>query len=176
MYAFSLCTSVAVLLRICVQKANRDSTDVWEIPYQDIEIGPKIGSGSFGTVYKGKWHGESFEMCVGSRRSADQEQLTHSHAFVRTHPGSQAVHSKNLGVSIHYTCTCISAQCKCVPETKPDILVLGRSKHVHVYCACINITLQLKYICRLVPIGELLLILGISHSLLVISHTHNVMF
>ena len=43
----------------CVlQKAHRDSTDVWEIPYQDIEIGPKIGSGSFGTVYKGKWHGK----------------------------------------------------------------------------------------------------------------------
>lgn len=36
---------------------NRDSTDVWEIPFQDIEIGPKIGSGSFGTVYRGVWHG-----------------------------------------------------------------------------------------------------------------------
>ena len=31
---------------------------MWEIPYQDIEIGNKIGSGSFGTVFKGKWHGE----------------------------------------------------------------------------------------------------------------------
>ncbi|KAL5474447.1 hypothetical protein EMCRGX_G026395, partial [Ephydatia muelleri] len=36
---------------------NRDSTEVWEIPCHEIEIGPKIGSGSFGTVYKGKWHG-----------------------------------------------------------------------------------------------------------------------
>ena len=45
---------------MCLQKAHRDSTDVWEIPYQDIEIGPKIGSGSFGTVYKGKWHGEFY--------------------------------------------------------------------------------------------------------------------
>ena len=41
-----------------LQKSNRDSTDVWEIPYQDIEIGNKIGSGSFGTVFKGKWHGK----------------------------------------------------------------------------------------------------------------------
>ncbi len=41
-----------------MQKVNRDSTDVWEIPYQDIEIGNKIGSGSFGTVFKGKWHGK----------------------------------------------------------------------------------------------------------------------
>lgn len=40
-----------------LQKMHRDSTDVWEIPYTDIEIGPKIGSGSFGTVFKGKWHG-----------------------------------------------------------------------------------------------------------------------
>ncbi len=46
-------------LMLVLQKAHRDSTDVWEIPYQDIEIGPKIGSGSFGTVYKGKWHGEA---------------------------------------------------------------------------------------------------------------------
>ena len=37
---------------------------MWEIPYQDIEIGPKIGSGSFGTVYKGKWHGECVCVCV----------------------------------------------------------------------------------------------------------------
>ena len=36
------------------QKMHRDSTDVWEIPYMDIEIGAKIGSGSFGTVYKAK--------------------------------------------------------------------------------------------------------------------------
>ena len=48
-----------IFVLLCVlQKAHRDSTDVWEIPYQDIEIGPKIGSGSFGTVYRGKWHGE----------------------------------------------------------------------------------------------------------------------
>ena len=39
------------------QKTHRDSTDEWEIPYQDIQIDEKIGSGSFGTVYKGKWHG-----------------------------------------------------------------------------------------------------------------------
>ena len=40
-----------------LQKTHRDSTDEWEIPYQDIQIDEKIGSGSFGTVYKGKWHG-----------------------------------------------------------------------------------------------------------------------
>lgn len=50
-----------IMCYVCMQKVHRDSGDVWEIPYQDIEIGPKIGSGSFGTVYKGKWHGESFK-------------------------------------------------------------------------------------------------------------------
>ena len=35
---------------------------MWEIPYQDIEIGNKIGSGSFGTVFKGKWHGKVWLM------------------------------------------------------------------------------------------------------------------
>lgn len=55
----SLLNVILLVLALCVlQKAHRDSTDVWEIPYQDIEIGPKIGSGSFGTVYKGKWHGK----------------------------------------------------------------------------------------------------------------------
>lgn len=52
---FCVCT----VCMYCQQKVHRDSTDVWEIPYKDVEIGPKIGSGSFGTVYKGKWHGKS---------------------------------------------------------------------------------------------------------------------
>jgi B-Raf proto-oncogene serine/threonine-protein kinase len=30
----------------------------WEIQYGKIHIGEKIGSGSFGTVYKGEWHGD----------------------------------------------------------------------------------------------------------------------
>ena len=29
----------------------------WEIPYEQIELGERIGAGSFGTVYKGQWHG-----------------------------------------------------------------------------------------------------------------------
>ncbi|XP_047118079.1 raf homolog serine/threonine-protein kinase Raf [Schistocerca piceifrons] len=35
----------------------RESIEDWEIPADEILIGPRIGSGSFGTVYKGHWHG-----------------------------------------------------------------------------------------------------------------------
>lgn len=37
---------------------RRDSSDDWEIPEGQITLGQRIGSGSFGTVFKGKWHGE----------------------------------------------------------------------------------------------------------------------
>lgn len=41
---------------------RRDSSDDWEIPEGQITLGQRIGSGSFGTVFKGKWHGKIF--CV----------------------------------------------------------------------------------------------------------------
>lgn len=45
----------------CEQKTlgRRDSSDDWEIPEGQITLGQRIGSGSFGTVFKGKWHGET---------------------------------------------------------------------------------------------------------------------
>ncbi|GAA52036.1 serine/threonine-protein kinase-transforming protein Rmil [Clonorchis sinensis] len=38
-------------------RARRDSNEEWEIPTAEITKGPRIGSGSFGTVFKGYWHG-----------------------------------------------------------------------------------------------------------------------
>ncbi|KDR12291.1 Raf-like protein serine/threonine-protein kinase phl, partial [Zootermopsis nevadensis] len=38
-------------------RTPRESIEDWEIPADEILIGPRIGSGSFGTVYKGHWHG-----------------------------------------------------------------------------------------------------------------------
>lgn len=38
-------------------RASRESIEDWEIPAEEILIGPRIGSGSFGTVYRGHWHG-----------------------------------------------------------------------------------------------------------------------
>ncbi|XP_032675101.1 raf homolog serine/threonine-protein kinase Raf [Odontomachus brunneus] len=37
--------------------APRESIEDWEIPAEEILIGSRIGSGSFGTVYKAHWHG-----------------------------------------------------------------------------------------------------------------------
>ncbi|XP_033212779.1 raf homolog serine/threonine-protein kinase Raf-like [Belonocnema kinseyi] len=37
--------------------ATRESIEYWEIPADEILVGPRIGSGSFGTVYKAHWHG-----------------------------------------------------------------------------------------------------------------------
>ncbi|XP_070558828.1 serine/threonine-protein kinase B-raf-like isoform X12 [Ptychodera flava] len=44
-------------VRIRRNRHRRDSNDDWEIPANEIVIGPRIGSGSFGTVYRGQWHG-----------------------------------------------------------------------------------------------------------------------
>ncbi len=40
-----------------LQRSRRDSNEDWEIPADEILMGPRIGSGSFGTVYRGQWHG-----------------------------------------------------------------------------------------------------------------------
>lgn len=36
---------------------GRESIEDWEIMAEQILTGPRIGSGSFGTVYRGHWHG-----------------------------------------------------------------------------------------------------------------------
>uniref|UniRef100_A0A7N6AEH8 non-specific serine/threonine protein kinase n=1 Tax=Anabas testudineus TaxID=64144 RepID=A0A7N6AEH8_ANATE len=45
-------------VRGCKTLGRRDSSDDWEIPEGQITLGQRIGSGSFGTVFKGKWHGD----------------------------------------------------------------------------------------------------------------------
>ena len=38
---------------------HRSSTvDEWIIPYEDLKIQEKIGSGHVANVYRGNWHGE----------------------------------------------------------------------------------------------------------------------
>lgn len=30
----------------------------WEIPWNELKMGEKLGTGHFGTVYSGYWHGD----------------------------------------------------------------------------------------------------------------------
>ncbi|XP_052466430.1 RAF proto-oncogene serine/threonine-protein kinase isoform X2 [Carassius gibelio] len=39
-------------------REKRDSSYYWEIEVTEVVLHSRIGSGSFGTVYKGKWHGD----------------------------------------------------------------------------------------------------------------------
>nr|AAB20707.1 raf protein [Xenopus laevis] len=39
-------------------RGQRDSSYYWEIIASEVMLSSRIGSGSFGTVYKGKWHGD----------------------------------------------------------------------------------------------------------------------
>ena len=50
-------TNTMKLIEIQQVRASRESIEDWEIPADEILIGPRIGSGSFGTVYRGHWHG-----------------------------------------------------------------------------------------------------------------------
>lgn len=36
----------------------RDSSYYWEVHSREVSIQKRIGAGSFGTVFKGKWHGD----------------------------------------------------------------------------------------------------------------------
>ena len=77
------------------QKMHRDSTDVWEIPYMDIEIGAKIGSGSFGTVYKAKWHGKCLQS-LGTNNITSTALSFYVHVFEYTKNRIHMLHKETL--------------------------------------------------------------------------------
>lgn len=47
------------LLDVQRPRDKRDSSYYWEIEASEVFLQSRIGSGSFGTVYKGKWHGRN---------------------------------------------------------------------------------------------------------------------
>lgn len=50
----------AVMLHVMFQHRGgyRDSSYYWEVHSREVTIQKRIGAGSFGTVFKGKWHGD----------------------------------------------------------------------------------------------------------------------
>uniref|UniRef100_A0A8C3U2G7 RAF proto-oncogene serine/threonine-protein kinase n=1 Tax=Catharus ustulatus TaxID=91951 RepID=A0A8C3U2G7_CATUS len=46
------------LPQLAEPRGQRDSSYYWEIEASEVMLSTRIGSGSFGTVYKGKWHGD----------------------------------------------------------------------------------------------------------------------
>ncbi|VDL85841.1 unnamed protein product, partial [Schistocephalus solidus] len=50
-------TSLATVMFSVSHVVSSIIYEKWEIPAEEIEKGPRIGSGSFGTVFKGYWHG-----------------------------------------------------------------------------------------------------------------------
>lgn len=46
---------------------KRDSSYYWEIEASEVFLQSRIGSGSFGTVYKGKWHGRNAQVYLLAR-------------------------------------------------------------------------------------------------------------
>uniref|UniRef100_A0A4W6ET66 RAF proto-oncogene serine/threonine-protein kinase n=2 Tax=Carangaria TaxID=1489904 RepID=A0A4W6ET66_LATCA len=54
----SQCKAPAPAQRERRPRDKRDSSYYWEIEASEVYLHSRIGSGSFGTVYKGKWHGD----------------------------------------------------------------------------------------------------------------------
>ena len=78
---------------------------MWEIPYNEIEVGERIGSGSFGTVYKGKWHGKRER---GRGGDVGRERVCVCDCVCMRERRRASSH---YPVVIHRSCGCEEAQC-----------------------------------------------------------------
>jgi kinase suppressor of Ras 2 len=47
----------------------------WDIPIEDLKIGPKIGSGQFSTVHQGNWHGDIAIKFLDMESTEDEQTL-----------------------------------------------------------------------------------------------------
>lgn len=103
--------------------APRESIEDWEIPAGEILMGQRIGSGSFGTVYKAHWHGYVAIKTLNVK--------TPSAAQLQAFKNEVAVLRKTRHVNILLFMGCVS---------KPDLAIVtqwceGSSlyKHLHVF-------------------------------------------
>lgn len=47
----------------------------WDIPFDELKIGESIGTGHFGTVYRGNWHGDVAIKVLNMNYSDDEKIL-----------------------------------------------------------------------------------------------------
>lgn len=69
-------------------RGQRDSSYYWEIEASEVMLSTRIGSGSFGTVYKGKWHGMLGGTPFTARPRKGQEGDTISSLCCVVHSGA----------------------------------------------------------------------------------------
>ncbi|KAJ8681446.1 hypothetical protein QAD02_017233 [Eretmocerus hayati] len=103
--------------------APRESIEDWEIPATEILVGARIGSGSFGTVYKAHWHGPVAVKTLNVQEPTD--------AQLQAFKNEVAVLRKTRHVNVLLFMGCVS---------KPKLAIVtqwceGSSlyKHLHVF-------------------------------------------
>ena len=62
-------------LLVSSEKKVKEQTYEWEIPYEELEIGEKLGEGTFGIVYKAKWRGTTVAVKELKSKMLGDEQL-----------------------------------------------------------------------------------------------------
>lgn len=55
-------------------RQNSLTAKEWEIPFDEVTVGEKIGTGRFGVVYKGQWHGAVAVKMLNMGHDVDQRQ------------------------------------------------------------------------------------------------------